>query len=141
LKTHLIFGLIALATMTGCTRNNTAIRQPTDDELFLRAKAKYERSLGSDYVVVTSVFVCATLDNVDSTKCDAAGVNTKLHPDAVEQGPLGIAYYHVKWTDGRTGYVKASEFDASVTFAELVECKRHGNPRVGMSAKQVVGQT
>jgi hypothetical protein len=68
-------------------------------------------------------------------------VTTRLQPDGIEEGVFGNPYYHVKLADGRTGYVNASTFAVETTEADLekvaAECKRQGEPRVGMTAKQV----
>src|SRR5205823_238804 len=57
-----------------------------------------------------------------------------------EQGFRGHPYFHVKLIDGRTGYAPASQFGSLADVDPAIiaaECKRRGNPRVGMSAKQV----
>jgi hypothetical protein len=66
---------------------------------------------------------------------------SKLQLDGIERGVTSAAYYHVKLEDGRTGYISAFDlvrFGTDVDPAQAAaECKRRGNPRVGMTAKQV----
>jgi hypothetical protein len=60
----------------------------------------------------------------------------------MEKGEFGHPYYHAKLTDGRSGYFPASDLQLTLTDVDLekaaAECKRRGNPRVGMSVKQVI---
>ncbi len=50
-------------------------------------------------------------------------------------------YYHVKLSDGRAGYIMALELKIGTTDIDpaiaAAECKRRGEPRVGMTANQV----
>lgn len=65
----------------------------------------------------------------------------KLHLDGIERGLTSDAYYHVTLEDGRSGYIDAFivvTFAADIDPAQIAaECKRRGEPRVGMTAKQV----
>jgi hypothetical protein len=54
---------------------------------------------------------------------------------------LGGPFYHVTLDDGRTGYIGTSDLTAHGTDTDPVkaaaECKRRGDPRIGMTAQQV----
>ena len=54
---------------------------------------------------------------------------------------LQLNYYRVTLDDGRTGYIETSHLMTSGTDIDPVkaaaECKRRGDPRIGMTAKQV----
>jgi hypothetical protein len=142
LKTKFLFSIIALAAMMGCAKDPKAVIESYDTEKFRREKVQYEPNIGKDYWVRIPLFVCNKPANNPSGECSLANVTTKFQPDGIEQGPFGNPYYHVKLTDGRTGYILASELRANATDIDLdkvaAECKCHGNPRIGMTAKQVL---
>ena len=62
--------------------------------------------------------------------------------EARHEPVVGEPYYHLKLEDGGTGSVRAYEVVHLPTDVDpmqtAAECTRRGNPRVGMSAKQVV---
>jgi hypothetical protein len=66
---------------------------------------------------------------------------TRLQTDGIERGVTTSAYYHVTLEDGRTGYIAALDLLRFATDVDpkqaAAECKRRGEPRVGMTAKQV----
>jgi len=137
LRTQFIIGIIALATMMGCAKRPPAV---DFEKGFLQEKAKYEPNIGKNYWLLCSRFLCPTpVTNV--VDCPSIPEGTKLQLDGIERGVTSDAYYHVKLEDGRTGYISAFEL---VTFATDVdpaqaaaECKRRGDPRVGMTRNQV----
>jgi hypothetical protein len=141
LKTRLCFGLIALAMMTGCAKDPKAVIASHEHERFLGDKVQYEPKIGKDYWVRIPVFLCAKPAGDPEGECTLVAETAKLKPDGIEQGMFGYPYFHVALTDGGTGYVNASAFAVDVTETDLektaAECKRRGNPRVGMTAKQV----
>jgi hypothetical protein len=109
-KTRLCFGLIALAVMTGCAKRQAA---PDDSaryqEQFLREKADYEPNLAKNYWALMNMAACPVPTLIEDGKCEGIPKGTKFQPDAIEQGPAGGAYYHVKLEDGRAGYISAHE--------------------------------
>ena len=137
----MLFGVVALAAMTACAKDPKAIIASNDHEKFLHEKAKYEPEIGKDLWVRIPVFLCTKPAKDPEGECTLVAVTSKLQPDGIEQGTFGNPYYHVKLADGRTGYVDASTFALETTEIDLVkeaaECKRRGEPRVGMTAKQV----
>jgi len=141
LRTHLIFSAIAFAVISGCAKDSKAIIASYDHEKFLREKAQYEPEIGKDLWVRIPVFLCTKPASNPEGECTLVAVTTKLQPDGIEEGMFGNPYYHVKLADGRTGYVNASSFAVETTEVDLqkaaADCKRRGNPRVGMTAKQV----
>jgi hypothetical protein len=137
-KRKLAFSLIALATMTDCAK-----RPPSVDfeKSFLEEKAKYEPNLGKTYWLLGSRFLCPrpTTNVID---CTSIPPTSKLELDGIERGITSDAHYHVKLEDGRTGYIEAFGLIRFATDVDpmqaAAECKRRGDPRVGMSAKQLV---
>jgi hypothetical protein len=151
LKTHLFFGVVALAIMTSCTKSNTAVRESVNSELFVRTKMIEESNVGKTFWLARGVLLCEKPMLSTATKCDPVERNTRLEVDGIEQGfdedngmprSNGMAFFRIKLADGRAGYVLTSSFDGAATTIDLeqvaAECKRRGEPRVGMSAKQVL---
>jgi hypothetical protein len=149
LKTRLYFALIALAILTSCTKSNTAARESVNTELFVRRQMIEESNVGKTFWFARDVLLCEKPILVTATKCDPVKRNTRLEVESIEQGfdedngmrhSNGMAFFRIKLA-GRTGYVLTSSFDGAATTIDLeqaaAECKRRGNPRVGMTAKQV----
>jgi hypothetical protein len=93
----LFLGLIALAVLTSCARRQT----PPDDaaryqEQFLRDKADYEPNLGKNYWALMNMAACPVPTLIEDGKCEGVPKGSKFQPVAIEQGPAGAAYYHVK---------------------------------------------
>jgi hypothetical protein len=138
----LFLGLIALAVLTSCARRQT----PPDDaaryqEQFLRDKADYEPNLGKNYWALMNMAACPVPTLIEDGKCEGVPKGSKFQPVAIEQGPAGAAYYHVKLEDGRTGYISAHEVVHVATQIDpmqtATECKRRGEPRVGMTRQRL----
>lgn len=115
---------------------------PVDfEKAFLQEKAKYEPNIGKNYWLLGDRFLCPT-PTTNVIDCTSIPAGSKLQLDGIERGITSDAYYHVKLEDGRIGYIAALDlvrFGTDVDPAQAAaECKRRGNPRVGMSAKQVV---
>ncbi len=108
--------------------------------MFLREKGQYEPSIGKDYWIKLLTFLCPTPKRA-STDCVTIVAPTKLQVDSLEQGAYGTPYYPVKLSDGRSGYIMAADLKMYATDIDpavaAAECKRRGDPRVGMTAKQV----
>jgi len=140
LKTRLLSCVVALAMLASCAKKPVVDIQTTENEMFLREKGQYEPSIGKDYWIKLLTFLCPTPKKA-STDCVTIVAPTKLQVDGLEQGAYGTPYYHVRLSDGRSGYIMAADLkmyatdiDPAVTAAD---CKRRGDPRVGMTAKQV----
>ena len=138
MKTRLCFGLIALAVMTGCA-NRTPPGVDFEKD-FLQEKAKYEPNIGKTYWLLAISSLCPTA-TTNVFHCTSIPEGTKLQPDGIERGITSDAYYHVRLEDGRTGYISVLElerFGTDVDPAEAAaECRRRGEPRAGMTSKQV----
>lgn len=70
MKTHLIFGLIALTTMTGCAKRPPAV---DFEKSFLEEKGKYEPNIGKTYWLLGIRFLCPrpTTNVIDCTSIPA----------------------------------------------------------------------
>lgn len=130
------FGCIfALAALIGCAPSVKTDPPGAADQV----------NVGKDYWLTGAVHFCSA-PNV-STKCQSLS-DGHLKTDSVEKGttetpvgnlPSSESYYHVTFNDGRVGYIQTSELIAHGTDIDPIkaDCKRRGDPRVGMSAKQV----
>jgi hypothetical protein len=107
----------------------------------LEEKAKYEPNVGKTYWLLAIRSLCPT-STTGIIDCTSIPAGTKLQTDGVERGVTTDAFYHVTLEDGRTGYVEAFgllRFATDVDPAQAAaDCKRRGDPRIGMTARQVV---
>ena len=142
LKARLCFGVIALAMLTACAKHRAL---PDDaaryQELFLREKAAYEPNLGKNYWAMMDMAACPVPVLIEDGKCEGVPKGSKFQPDAIEQGPVGSAYYHVKLEDGRVGFISADKVVHLATQIDpmqtAADCIRRGEPRVGMSRQRL----
>jgi hypothetical protein len=141
----IVVAVVALSGLAGCT--SAAERAAAK---FMSEKPKYEPDVGKEYWVSDRILLCngpAILPN----DCTSLSANTHLKIDDVVEGYIKAngaiiyyddnAYYHVVLDDGRTGYADALVFRSEVTDIDpafaAAECKRRGEPRLGMSVNQV----
>jgi hypothetical protein len=107
-------------------------------------------NVGKDYWITGVVRLCQVPSTI-GTKCtllpDAGAPlepsNAHVKIDGIESGGVvaGIAFFHVTLDDGRTGYIMTFDLMGHGTDIDPVkaaaDCKRRGDPRIGMTAKQV----
>jgi hypothetical protein len=141
--------LLAFA-LAGCgsAQQQLQLQHQTNPQTYAQEKARYERSVGKGYWIASALRFCP-VPNLINTKCQTLG-DGYLKIDGIEHGitetpagnlPSRERYYHVTLHDGRTGYIltadlmtHGAEIDPEMAAAE---CKRRGDPRVGMTASQV----
>jgi hypothetical protein len=137
LRTQFIISVIALVVTTGCARRPPAV---DFEKEFLQEKTKYEPYIGKSFWLVGSRSLCPTA-TTSINDCRSIPPGTKLQLDGIERGINSNAYYYVTLEDGRTGYIFAFDLVGFVTDVDparaAAECKRRGNPRVGMTRNQV----
>jgi hypothetical protein len=141
--------LLALA-LAGCgsAQQQLQLQQPTNPQTYAQEKARYERNVGKVYWVAGALRFCP-VPNLINTKCQVLGEG-HLKIDGIEQGftetpagnlPARERYYHVTLHDGRTGYILTADLTAHGGDIDpemaAADCKRRGDPRVGMTATQV----
>ncbi len=143
--------LLLAVALAGC--GSSQIQQQIDaqtSDIYAREKAEYEGYIGKDYWIKGVVHFCQAPGLI--TLCPPlAGAplypsNSHVRIDAIERGggvSGSIAFFHVTLDDGRTGYIMTSDLMANGTDIDPVkaaaDCKRRGDPRIGMTAKQVEG--
>jgi uncharacterized MAPEG superfamily protein len=136
LRTQFIISVIALVMTTGCARRPPAV---DFEKEFLQEKAKYEPNIGKSFWLVGSRSLCPTT-TTSIIDCTSIPPGTKLQLNGIERGINSNAYYYVTLEDGRTGYIFAFDLVAFITDVDpalaVAECKRRGNPRVGMTRNQ-----
>jgi hypothetical protein len=141
--------LLAFA-LAGCgsAQQQLRLQHQTSLHTDVQVKARYERNVGKVYWIASALRFCPVPNRID-TKCQVLG-DGHLKIEGIEQGitetaagnlPARERYYRVMLHDGRTGYIltadlmtHGAEIDPEMAAAE---CKRRGDPRVGMTAAQV----
>jgi hypothetical protein len=141
--------LLAFA-LAGCgsAQQQLQLQHQTDPQIYAQQKARYERNVGKVYWIAAALRFCPMPDRFN-TKCEVLG-DGHLKIDGIEQGitetaagnlPARESYYRVTLHDGRTGYILTADLMAHGAEIDpemaVAECKRRGDPRVGMTATQV----
>lgn len=107
--------------------------------------AKYNVYVGKDYWVNSAFFrLCKDPTSLHCLDFLARGTHLKIDALVPNQAPDGRAifdpYYHVTLDDGRSGYFSADLLVMATDVNPVVaaaECKRRGEPRIGMTVKQL----
>jgi hypothetical protein len=141
--------LLAFA-LAGCSsaQQQLQLQHQTNLHTDAQEKARYERNVGKVYWVAGALRLCP-VPNLINTGCQVLG-DGLLKIDGMEQRitetpagnlPARERFYRVTLHDGRTGYIlitdlmaHGAEIDPEMAAAE---CKRRGDPRIGMTATQV----
>ena len=133
--------LVAL-TLAGCGSFDLQQLQQQTDSLYAQ-----EANVGKDYWVTGVVTFCqGSSFSLIIKDCillsGAPGAGTHLKIDGIEtRGLVNKVYYDVTLDDGRTGYISTYDLIDHGTDIDPIkaaaECKRSGDPRGGMIAKQV----
>jgi hypothetical protein len=116
---------------------------------FARNKPRYEPAIGKTFWVKGQVRLCPEPNNDLMPECVTMAAPRRLLVDRIEPGIHRlvrtvinpIPYCHVTSDDALVGYVMCSALLADATDVDpavaAAECKRRGEPRIGMSAKQL----
>ncbi len=132
-----VWGLAALVSACASGPTQQKIKYPADYE---RASA----DIGKTFWVQPDSFLWLSLCEAPreislDTKCNYA--KGKFTVQSVEQ-PNIKTFYRVTFEDGRSGYIGALEKELQSTNKDpaiaAAECKRRGNPRIGMTHQQVI---
>jgi hypothetical protein len=141
--------LLAFA-LAGCgsAQQQLQLQHQTNLHTDAQEKARYERNVGKVYWIASALRICPVPNRID-TKCQVLG-DGLLKIDGMEQGitetpagnlPARERFYRVTLHDGRTGYIRITDLMANGAEIDpemaAAECKRRGDPRVGMTATQV----
>lgn len=147
-KVFLILAGIALGVLAGCAAAPKADLTPVANSP-LPSMQKYNAYIGKDYWVVTRLLqLCERpMSGQQCLEFLQPGAHVKvdgLVPNHSEAAGTSIdqPYFHVVLDDGRSGFVDAVVLPISTTTVDpatsAAECQRKGDPRIGMSAAQVV---
>jgi hypothetical protein len=85
---------------------------------------------------VPAVMLCEKPDLLDKSCTHVFGPDLHLKIDGKVYNLSGF-YYHVALDDGRTAYALTTLVLKFATAMDPAECKRRGEPRIGMTYKQV----
>jgi len=138
--------------LAGCA---AAAKPDPASSLAAQNRAKYEANVGKDYWATLPTSFCAE-PNFVNANCQELGAPLHMKIDDLAQGYAkttfstiitGDVFYHVTLDDGRRGFISAdlasiggSTVDpVAAAAAAAAECKRRGEPRIGMNAKQLEG--
>lgn len=125
---------------------NAAATSKADAQLTPTAEAetaKYNPGVGKDYWVAYRLKFCPTPVGMN---CQYIDIGTHLKIDglvlnqAPNDRPIFDPYYHATLDDGHAGYFSVTfiSFLSGISpAAAAAECKRRGDPHVGMKAAQV----
>jgi hypothetical protein len=138
----LTVGIFVLGALGVCTSTVKAT-QPAPESI--PEMAKYTVNVGKDYWVHDNIFrLCAGATNMRCGQLVPVGTHFKIDglvPNQASDGrPIFDPYYHLTLDDGRTGYLSvqmlftATDIDPA---AAAAECKQRGQPRIGMTVKQL----
>jgi len=107
--------------------------------------------LGKSYWVGTPVILCQAPDRSGS-QCEFIDTHPHFTITGAERGAKALPYAKIVFDNGHGGYVLASELadsaldydpiakearDSEQQAARLREYKKHGQPRIGMTAKEL----
>jgi hypothetical protein len=145
---HVIFVCATLCGLAGCSAAPKIDFTPVTNSP-LPSMQQYDRYIGYDFWLNASVLrLC---EKPISTACGYGFLTPATHlkvdglvPNHTE-GVTGISidepYLHVVLDDGRSGFVDARNWSIMTTTVDPavagVECKKKGDPKLGMNAKQV----
>ena len=113
-----------------------------EDPIFKSRQEEAAKHLGKTYWVRTLLFLCDRPGLLYEHQGNCQGVDKgKLTVDDFVQDRAG-GHYRITMQDGRSGYVHDFEIDLAVTDKDpavvAAECKRRGDPRIGMTVGQVI---
>jgi len=142
---QVVFASVALCGLAGCTAAPKVDFTPVASSP-LPSMQKYNGYIGKDYWIAGNVVELC--EHPSSLHC--AFLNPRAHlkidglvPNHSEVGGTSIdePYFHVVMDDGRSGFVDAVILPTMITPIDpavaAAECKKKGDPKLGMNAKQV----
>lgn len=145
-KFHLIFACVTLCGLAGCSRALKVDLTPVASSP-LPSMQVYNGYVGKEYwVSAKSYQLCEGPTSLHCSQFLDQGTHLKvdsLVPNHSEVAGKSIddPYFHVVLDDGRSGFVAADIFPAMTTTVDpavaAAECKKKGDPKLGMNAKQV----
>ena len=142
---HLVFGCFTLCGLAGCSTAPNVDMTPVASSP-LPSMQKYNGYIGKDYWVTGNAFQLC--EHPTSLHCQFLNQRTHLKVDGLVPNHSEAAgtsvddpYFHVVVDDGRSGFVSAIMWPLGVASVDpamaAAECKRKGDPKIGMNAAQV----
>jgi hypothetical protein len=141
-RVGVIVAIFALGILSGCTSAVKTTPLPPES---IPEMAKYTPNVGKDYWVHEPLI--RRCEGATSMRCDEflpIGTHFKIDSLVPNQAPDGRPifdpYYHVTLDDGRQGFFSVTFLSFATDIdpvAAAAECKRRGEPRIGMTIKQL----
>jgi hypothetical protein len=144
---RVVFACVTLSGLAGCAAQPKVDFTPVTNSP-LPSMQKYNEDIGKDYwIKANALRLC---EEPTSTGCGvqflALGTHVKvdgLVPNHYERAGTSFdePYFHVVLDDGRSGFIDARLLPIVATTIDPAvaaeECKKKGDPKLGMNAKQV----
>jgi hypothetical protein len=131
------FGLAALFVVVGCA--TSVPPQPAG----VAEDAPERRDVGKHFWMTGAAMICATPQILMGRDCEVPGHHADVLITDVVADPQDklVSHYKVLYGSGKVGYIMTSNLRAHATDVDpkvaAAECKRRGDPRIGMTSKQV----
>lgn len=145
-KFHLVFAGVTVCRLAGCARAPKVDFTPVTSSP-LPSMQKYNGYVGKDYWVISGLLqLCKGPTGVNCLEFLKPGTHLKvdgLVPNHSEVAGTSIdqPYFHIVMDDGRSGFADAVILAMATTTADpavaAAECKKKGDPKIGMNAAQV----
>jgi hypothetical protein len=141
----LIFACVMLGGVTACGAAPKVDLTPVTSSP-LPSMQKYNGYVGKDYWITALLRLCEGPSSLHCSQFLKPGTHLKvvgLVPNHSEVAGTSIddPYFHVVMDGGRSGFVSAVIMSNATTNIDpvtaLAECKKKGNPKLGMTAAQV----
>ncbi len=144
-----IIAIFALTAILGAC----ASALPGDDERMSASLNKATANIGKTFWVaqdryLPGVNICdqstmnGKCEDVSKGKFAVQSIETREIQVGLRHYEVFIGVYRVAFDDGRTGYITENALEAYSTDKDpaiaAAECKRRGNPRIGMTVDQVI---
>lgn len=142
---QLVVTCVMLCGLAGCSAARSVDLTPVTSSP-LPSMQKYNGYIGKDYWVSGSLLqLCEKPTSLNCQEFLAHGTHLKIDgvvPNHSEAGGTSIdqPYFHIVMDDGRSAFADAELFPIMTTTdpaVAAVECKKKGDPRLGMTAAQV----
>ncbi len=145
-KFQVLFARVALCGLAGCATTPKVDSTPVASSP-LPSMQKYDGYIGRDYWVTSHILqLCERPTGIGCSEFLQPGTHLKvdgLVPNHSEVAGTSIdnPYFHIVMDDGRSGFADPVILAMATTTVDpavaAADCKKKGDPRIGMTATQV----
>jgi hypothetical protein len=130
--------LLLYTVLGGCMKTQRGAQNAV-----VSPKAPEHANVGKSFWVKRILKLCGQPATPEAANCESLNPGTKVTVTGLAAGAVpSIVYYQLRLEDDRTGFVIVAEFAAGTSSKDPViaaaECKRQGDPRIGMTVEQAV---